>query len=180
MTCIIGMAKDGKVYMGGDSMASAGHNVRIQREKKVFPVGEFLIGTSGSIRGANLLKHKFSVPVNNGKDDFKYMVTEFVPAVRELFKDGGLSKIDNNVEEAESHLLVGYRGVIYNFFGDFQIDVYEEEFTATGCGKYYALGAMEGLGYNIDREPKETIIKALEIVGKYDAYVGAPYYVLEL
>ena len=180
MTCIIAVAENGKVYMGGDSRVSTGSGyTRVKREKKVFRIGEFLIGVSGSVRGDNLLKFSLDVSKNTGEDDFKYMVTSVVPVLRELFKDAGHSEIDNNVEGVGNYLLIGYRGVIYNFSGDFQIDVYVEDFTAVGTGRPYALGAMEALSEK-DILPELKIISALEIAGKYNAFVGAPYYVEEL
>jgi len=180
MTCIVAIAENGKVYMGGDSLVSTSSGYkRIKREKKVFKIGEFLIGVAGSVRGDNLLKFSLDVPKNTGKDDFKYVVTSVVPVLRELFRDAGHSEIDNNVEGVGNYLLIGYRGVIYNFNGDFQIDVYAEDFTAVGTGRPYALGAMEALNRK-KSSPKEKIISALEIAGKYNAFVGAPYYVEEL
>lgn len=179
MTCIVAIAENGKVYMGGDSLVSSGGYKRIKREKKVYKVGDFIIGHSGGIRGSNLLKFSLEVPKNNKKDDFEYMVAVVVPAIRELFKDGGYTSIDNNVEGTDSYLLIGYRGVIYNFYGDFQIDVYLEKFTAMGSGKSYALGALEVLE-DKKMSPERKVMRALQVAGKYNSFVGAPYYVEEL
>jgi len=180
MTCIVAIAENGKVYMGGDSLSSTGGGyTRIKKEKKVYKVGEFLIGSAGSIRGSNLLRFSLDVPKNTGKDDYKYIITVVVPIVRELFTEGGLTKIDNNEEGVIVYLLIGYRGVVYNFYGDFQIDVYAEDFTAMGSGRAYAMGVMESLS-ETELSPKEKIIRALQIAGKYNAFVGAPYYVEEL
>jgi len=179
MTCIVATVENGKVYMGGDSLVSSGGYSRIKREKKVYRVDEFLIGSAGSIRGSNLLRFSLNIPKNTGKDNFKYMVTVVVPIIRDLFKDEGYSKVDNNVEGINAQLLIGYRGVVYNLYGDFQVDIYAEDFTAVGSGKTYAVGAMEALN-KTTLSPKEKIISALEIVGKYNTFVGAPYYVEEL
>ena len=42
MTCIVGVAKNGKVYIGADSLGSNGFTKEIRKECKVFKNGEML------------------------------------------------------------------------------------------------------------------------------------------
>jgi len=49
MTCIVGVAKGGKVYIGADSLGSNGFTKEIRKECKVFKSGEFLVGVKGRL-----------------------------------------------------------------------------------------------------------------------------------
>lgn len=84
MTCIIGLADQGKVYIGADSIVSNGYTREITERSKVFRVGEFLIGSCGSIRMANVLQYHLSVrPIEEHEDVDRYMVVAFVEGVRD-------------------------------------------------------------------------------------------------
>lgn len=179
MTCIIGLEQDGKVYIGGDSCASHSWLSDVTALPKVFRVGEFLIGYTDSFRMGQILQHHLNIrPQNEGEPDDRYLVTEFVVAVRTALKEHGYAEINSNREEG-GHFLVGYRGHLYHVGGDFQINRSPRGFTACGGGMYYALGAMEALGFNEDMRanPDSRIMAALEVAGKWNPYVMPPYYV---
>lgn len=44
MTCIVGLAVNGKTYIGGDSAGVGGYDLTIRRDAKVFTNGEFAMG----------------------------------------------------------------------------------------------------------------------------------------
>lgn len=173
MTCIIGLVEDGRIYMGGDSMAAASWDARITKLRKVFHLKNFLIGYTTSFRMGQLLQYCLEVTPQNGEDDMAYMVNVFAEAVRQLFKDNGFSKIDSNQEEG-GVFLVGYKKHLYRIDNDFQVNEFQDGFDACGSGEGYALGAMKALGKT---SPKEQIVQALEIAGHFSNGVEAPYYV---
>lgn len=175
MTCIVGIAHEGKIYIGGDSMMSSGHMRHTMDGKKVFRVGEFLIGAAGSIREMNLLQYRLSPRVQHADetDDMRYMVEIFIEEVRTLLKTNGVMSINNNSESAWG-FLVGYRGNLYKVDNDLQIIKANPQIEAIGCGDEFALGAVYALK-NI--HPEKRILSALEIAGNLASYIGAPYYV---
>lgn len=173
MTCIIGLAHEGKVYMGGDSMQSDGWNRLVTTTRKVFRMGEFLIGTCGSIRMGQILQYHLVVRAHEeGEDDFHYIVTGFGEAVRAAFRELGYLKIESNREESGS-FMVGYRGQIYRFDSDLQVANYVNGVYACGVDTY-ALGAMLALEH---LPPVERIMRSLEITAQLSTVVDAPFYV---
>ena len=173
MTCIIGLVEDGRVYMGGDSMAAAAWDARTTKLRKVFKLKNFLIGYTTSFRMGQLLQYHLEITPQNGEDDMAYMVRTFAEAVRQLLKDNGFSKIDNNQEEGGT-FLIGYKGRLYRVDSDFQVNEFEEGYDACGSGEDYALGAMKALG---EISPKERIMQALSIAGHFSTGIKGPYYV---
>lgn len=175
MTCIVGLAHNGKVYMGGDSMAAGTWDKHVIATRKVFRVGEFLIGYTSSFRMGQILQYHLSVPQQqDGVTDERYMVVDFVEAVRDCLKDKGYASVNSNVEEA-GFFLVGYRGNLYYIASNFQVSQWASGIAAVGCGEPYALGAMVALGDKV--KPKQRILKALEITSELCNGVCAPFYV---
>jgi len=179
MTCIVGIAKDGKVYMGGDSFVSYDSRHQVSSKKKVFKTGQFLIGYTGSTRMGDLLRFeldvdRFDISVESR---LEYMVKVFIPAIRKLFQDGGYSKIVNN-EEVGGQFLVGFKGELFEIDTDFQVERYLKDYSAVGSGSPYAFGVLFTLARN-EYDPVEVIYQALEAAGEFDNFVGAPYYVLQ-
>jgi ATP-dependent protease HslVU (ClpYQ) peptidase subunit len=176
VTCIIGMAHDGHVYMGGDSMTVSGLDRFITSRQKVFRVGEFLIGTSGSIRMAQILRYHLAVRTQEeGEDDMHYLVVAFVEAFRDCLKQYGHAKVNSSQEDIDGVFLVGYRGKLYRVAQDMQIDTYQSQLAAIGCGGDYALGAVRAMSDEI--EPVQRLCRALEISAEFSAGVAAPFYV---
>jgi len=177
MTCIIGLVEDKKVYIGGDSYTSDGWHINETARRKIFEKDKFLIGTSGSIRVSQLLRHKISPRRQyENEDDDEYMVLAFADAVRETLKDSGAldSSGVGDAMGGRSQCLVGYKGKLYHFDMDFQVDRYAENFDAVGIGAHFAVAAMMALR---DMKPIERIKRALEITSHFCEGVRAPFYV---
>lgn len=176
MTCIIALEHDGKVYMGGDSAAVSGLERQAVVSPKVFILGEILIGYTTSFRMGQLLQYNLEVPENqHGDDDMRYLVANFVPAVRECLKNGGFTKIENGVEDGGA-FLIGYKGKVYLVASDFQVTRMRDGFAAVGCGATYALGALAAIDI-LDAE--KAVMLALEVSARFSAGVCAPFYVFQ-
>ncbi len=90
MTCIVGLAHGGRVYMGADSAGVAGLDIDTRRDPKLFKVGDLLIGFTTSFRMGQLLAYGFEPPPRPaGGDVRRWMVVDFVEAVRAVSGDGG-------------------------------------------------------------------------------------------
>lgn len=179
MTCIIGLIKNKKVYIGGDSAGVGGLDIIIRRDSKVFKTGKFIMGYTSSFRMGQLLRFKLKVKDQTEKqDDFEYMCTTFIDTVRKCLKDNGYTTIDNNVEEI-GHFLVGYNNHLYYIGGNLQVGESYESFESVGCGENYAKGAMEVL-IKSKQSPKTIINKALTIVTKFSAGVRPPFNIVEI
>jgi ATP-dependent protease HslVU (ClpYQ) peptidase subunit len=185
MTCIIGFAKEGKVYIGGDSAGVAGYSIQIRGDTKVFRNGPFIMGFTSSFRMGQLLHYVFEPPLHPvmnpdtnpvPMDDMKYMVSVFIPAVRECFKDGGFQKSKDSQDHGGT-FIVGYKGQMYEVDGDYQVAKLTDNIASVGCGSDLALGAMYALEHLY---PKERIKKSLEIVVHLNSGVRPPFVIEEL
>lgn len=180
MTCIVGIVDRGRAYIGADSAAASEWEVRATAIPKAFkvttkdPARPLLIGYTTSFRMGQILEYHLKVPDQDRKDDLGYMVRQFIPAVRECLKEHGFTRIENSVEEG-GQFLVGYCGVIYEIAPDFQVNVFEDEFAACGCGAPYALGALEVMQ---DSMPDIRIVRALEVAAHFSGGVKAPFRVI--
>lgn len=175
MTCIIAMEHEEKVYMGCDSAASSGWNNRPTVLPKVFQVGDFLIGYTSSFRMGQLLQYHLKVREREEESSMRYMVTGFVPAMRECLKEGGYAKVENNQEEI-GFFLVGYQGRVYTIADDMQVNRYQDGMSAVGCGANYALATLATLQDMDEKlDPEKAIMKSLEIAGRFSNGVSGPY-----
>jgi ATP-dependent protease HslVU (ClpYQ) peptidase subunit len=178
MTCVVGMIKNDRVYIGADSAAAtSGWTVRASALQKVFRHGSFLIGYTTSFRMGQILQYEVDYPEAEVYDE-TYMVTRFVPAVREKLKNLGYTKIDNNQEEG-GDFLVGVAGQLFLVSSDFQVNHFLDGMAAVGCGAEYALGALLVRRSFVGHDPETSIRVALETAAYFSGGVIGPFTVLE-
>ena len=182
MTCIVGVEREGVLYMSSDSAASdpSSLSLRILHDPKVFINDQMLIGCCSSLRVQQLLQHSLVPPDKpERKDDLAYLVTDFMDAVRATQKDKGSMKKEDELETQDSHFLIGYNGRLYYVEDDFQVYRTNDPWAAVGCGADLALGALYATK-NSAMAPQERIIIALEAAVEYSAGVRPPFHHLKL
>lgn len=186
MTCIVGsVAADRTVWMGGDSAGISGWSLTVRKDPKVFRAGPFLIGFTTSFRMGQLLQ--FKLPNEGWPRDrtsiepFAFMVTEFIPAVRRIFADGGFRKKEGEVESGGT-FLVGYAGRLFRIDSDFQVGEPAGMFDAAGCGEDIARGAMAATFLMNKEHPYHDVVirNALLVTEQHSAGVRAPFTILNL
>jgi ATP-dependent protease HslVU (ClpYQ) peptidase subunit len=171
MTCIVGVAKDGKVYLGGDSAGVSGLDITIRKDKKVFTNGEFVMGFTSSFRMGQILQYEFKPPEVTKDDMMEFMVCDFVPAIRQCFKEHGYSKIESN-REVGGTFLVGVRGRLFAIQGDFQVAESVYGYQAVGCGEAYALGSLHA---TTEVKPDDRLKVALLAAEEFSGGVRQPF-----
>jgi ATP-dependent protease HslVU (ClpYQ) peptidase subunit len=180
MTCIAAVVEGDRIWMGGDSAFSERWSMSLvaRANQKVFRNGPFLIGVCGSARVLDVLRYTFKPPKQpRGVDVSRYMRSVFIDAVRAAMKDAGVMWKENNLEEIESSVLVGYRGRLFCIEGDFQVGEAIDDFSAVGSGGDVALGALtvtEGV------PARKRLLAALGAAERYNAGVRRPFYVQSL
>jgi hypothetical protein len=179
MTCIVGIAEKGNVYLGGDSAGVGGLSITIRSDEKVFHNGPFIMGYTTSFRMGQLLRYKFNPPKQTVKqDDMEYMVNDFIDAVRACFADGGYGKSSSKEDNHGGCFLVGYNGILYQIDSDFQVGIPTAQYASVGCGEDLALGALHATK---GQKPEVRLKAALEAATTFSAGVAAPYvYVKQL
>ena len=171
-TCIIGLKYKGRVYIGGDSQGTGGYEKMTMLGRKVFRLGDMLLGYCGSYRAGQILKYSLKLPPHpTGADAHKYLCTTFINSVRTAFKKGGILEVENQTETGHD-FIIGYKKRLFGIYSDNQ--VWESKmFLSMGCGAEYAYGALAAVG----GDPRKRIIKALKVSGMFSTGVGPPYYV---
>lgn len=178
MTCIIGIEYDGKVYIGGDSLVTQGWDCGVVSGQKVFRLGDFLIGCSGSVRMQNAVQYQLDIRVQSDDEtDEHYILTGLIETMRQRLKDNAISTNENGAEETDGALLVGYHGKLYEVGIDYSIMRFQRGYDAIGAGGDFALGALTVLKESEVFQPIEALIQALTISGRFSNTVAAPYYV---
>lgn len=171
MTCIVGIVKNGKVYVGGDSASSNGYDMSLRPNEKVFVRDGVVFGVCGSWRANDLLKYHLQVPGPHGDDLKLYIATTFLDAVRDCFKVGGYAEKENEVETTSSMFFVGMSGRLFEISTDYQV-AEVHEYSAIGTGADAALGALYA---TLKRSPMTRIRIALEAAEQFNAFVRGPF-----
>lgn len=174
MTCVAGIAHGGKVWIGGDSAGVSGWSLRVRADEKVFRSGHLVMGFTTSFRMGQLLRYGLKVPEQTGKDDYGFLCTTFVDAVRECLKAGGYATKENEAEKGGDFLL-GYRGNLYHVAADYQVARAAVGFDAVGCGRDVAIGA---LAVTPKQPPRRRILTALKAAEDFNAAVRGPFAVV--
>lgn len=178
MTCIVGVVHKGKVWLGGDSAGVDGDSLSsVPRvDKKIFRNGPFIMGFTTSFRMGQLLTYAFDPPRPHGDEDLmRFMVTDFVDAVRHCLMKGGFAERKDEVETGGT-FLVGYDGRLFNIAGDYQVGENSHGFDACGCGEELALGSL--FTTKSQSDPKARLKTALMAAGEFSGGVRPPYYVI--
>ena len=182
MTCIVGIERDGEVWMGGDSALtdSATMALRVMEDEKIFMNDQMLIGCCSSLRTLQLMRYAFVQPdKGERKDDVSFLATDFMDAVRNMQREKGIMKREADVEVQDAHFLIGYNGRLYVVEDDHQVYRTRDGFAAIGCGSDLALGAMYALRSST-RSPEEIIEIALEAAETFSAGVKRPFHIMKL
>lgn len=175
MTCIVGIVAGNRVIIAGDSAAVDHRNVvSVRFDRKVFRLGDLVMGFTTSFRMGQLLAFGFTPPAPRaGQDEFAYLATDFIEAVRQRFRDGGFTQIKDAREEG-GQFLVGTRGRLFEIDTDFQLGEPTCGFASVGSAYQVALGSLHAT-----REwlaPEVRLLEALGAAMLFNACVRAPFH----
>ncbi|WP_426730217.1 hypothetical protein [Myxococcus faecalis] len=176
MTCIAGVVARGRVYLGGDSAGVAGYELTVRADTKVFSTGPFLVGFTSSFRMGQVLRHAFSPPPLPKRPGAlgRYMVVDFVDAVRAALKDKGWAAKQSE-QELGGTFLVGVSGHLFRVESDYQVAESRDGFDAVGCGSEAARGALFAARH---LKPEARVRMALRAAERFSAGVRGPFRVV--
>lgn len=181
MTCIVAVAKDGKVYMGGDSaMTDEGAGIVSRMHlPKVFIKGEFIVGYAGNARFGKILQHSFTYPrppanVKTSEQLDAFMNGVVITEFRKQAQEMSLEK----EEKEDFQVLIGLRGHLFEFNEDWAVFEVGRNYNSVGSGAAVALGSL----YTTEtwKDPNKRIRVALEASSLYTPYVGEPFDILSV
>lgn len=176
MTCIVGIAQDNVVTIGGDSAGVGGYSIQLRADTKVFRTANYVMGFTTSFRMGQLLRYGELPPAPTAEESWdldRFMATTFVDAVRKTLSSGGFLKTNSGVEEGGT-FLVGVRGALYEVHGDFQVARTLDGYGAVGCGEDLALGALHATA-GTDLTARERVETALLAAEHHSAGVAGPF-----
>lgn len=134
MSCVVGLVRDGCVWIGADSAATTDEGLQyICKQGKVFCKGTALIGATGSTRLMNLLELE---PAPEFADDISLVVGW----MRKIVEDEG-----SEDEDFVLSCLVGLDGKLFVVAVDCGVIEPMQGYWAIGSGGNFALGAMSVL-----------------------------------
>lgn len=175
MTCIVGLIENDKVYLGADSLASNGFVKDVKSQPKVFKLGDFIIGTTGSQRMSQILRFSTELPKIYDTEIFEFMCTKFVDTLRSIYGDKGFLQKTSDGDEKGGFILVGYKNRLFEIQSDFSIVEVLDNFMAVGSGMYHAQSAMYILQDDKTLTPEQKLTKALESAEKFVVSVQRPF-----
>jgi len=175
MTCIIGIAQGGRVWMGADTYMGS-MDLVYRAESKLFRAGNFLIGGAGGWRYCQLLAYALKLsPPKKGRDIRHYMATDFARAIRAAVSEYGcMEKDEDGSDSVGSRALIGAGGCLFNFDGVLSHIPIEDGFAAIGSGAHVAMGSLYET-QNSDLKPGERLSRALEAAEALTDGVRRPF-----
>ena len=167
MSTVVGIVQDGVAYIGSDGLATTdeGYRRNVGSVKKIFKLGQYLIGVVGSPRCIQLvINHLFPPPEN---------VMDFPDLLLDLFKEKDCLVYDDNqtAMQQTNFLIATPQGKMYEILCDFQmneIDMY----TAMGSGAHFAFGSL--FTTNKQKDAKTRLDLALKAASYFDSCTGYP------
>lgn len=175
MTCIAGVVDGREVLIGGDSAGvGVGFGLRVRNDRKVFANGAFVFGFTTSFRMGQLIAFGFEPPKppDDEGDLMRFMVVDFINAIRTRLKEGGFVKISDQVESGGA-FLVGVHGRLFHVQADFQVGEAAHGFDACGSGDMLALGSLHS---TVGRPAQERVLAALQAAEAFNAGVRGPFF----
>lgn len=183
MTCIAGAIRHGEVCIGGDAVSLKGSQAaRVGTEGKVFRVGEFLIGSAGTVRAHQLIRYLFNPPpIEN--EVISYMVQRFIPVLRELMKENG-EECDSKdgKREMDARFLIGVRGRLFEIDPGYGVFECKAPYAAIGCADQEALAAMYVANRLLDQyvSAQAIVENGLLAAAEFDTSIRPPFTMMML
>ena len=136
MTCIVGIASEGIVYIGGERAASDGNIVISTRRPKVGIKGDWAYGFSGSYGTGQLIELINLPKVLKNDDPYNILRLVVVEELRKAYESFG-----RDLEDNAADWLIGCKGRLFELSsGDWGVIEIEE--SSIGSGNDIALGSL--------------------------------------
>ncbi len=182
MTCIVGIESPHSVTLGADSWSSSIcglSNSLGPQEAKVFLTEFGVMGSSGSSRLANCLRHLLKVempkkPLIDALSRHRWMIERFVPAVRKMANKQGLElrSLKDDEDDDSGEMLVGLGNSLFHVGCDLAVERAGFGFYAIGQGAPYAMGALYERTFS---DPFVGVKHALGAAEKFCMFVRKPF-----
>lgn len=165
--------------MGADSLGSSGGFQEVNNVSKVFHNElNVIIGGTTTFRHLDLLHYAkfFTEDELKLTIDHKYMVTEFIPKIYDLFNKGVYDQSENN---RGGNFLIGVKNKLFEVQADYSVLDPLTGYSSVGCGCYSAMGSLYATSSkNMKLSPEEQIKIALKSAEINCGGVGKPFIII--
>ena len=172
MTTIVAIVKNGNVTMGADAQVTDNARPNIHpKMEKISKINGWLIAGSGDSQPCDIMQNMFTPPVPTAKERenlYKFMITKFIPAMRECLDENGWKK-DENDKDSGFNMLFAFDGEVFDIGDDFSVLLNSDGIYGIGNGSQFAIGALYA---------GATVDKALEIAANNDIYTSGPFQIV--
>ena len=186
MTCIIGMEKNGVVYIAGDSAGSnSNHDVTVIAEDKIAKRGNLIYGVAGQFRPHQILSYYVDFTDFDEDAELEEFLHQYlIPSFMDSLRDNGALIIEDSEENMWATFLIGYKGKLVLLQRDFGVLSSTNGLLGIGTGGSYALSAVHVLDemtkeHGIELPPHELLFKAMESAEIYNGGVRRPFIVMD-
>jgi ATP-dependent protease HslVU (ClpYQ) peptidase subunit len=167
MSCVIGIVKGKKVWLGAESCASTGDGERrYTKLKKIFKNGPYLIGFVGNVRPGQVVMPNWKPP----KD-----IKDFPDALIEQFTIKGCIGTDSEDQTIiqGTNFLIAFKNRLYEILIDFQMNEIGT-YSAIGSGSDFATGSLHTTS-SMKFTPEKRITLALDAAVHHSTSCDGPY-----
>ncbi len=157
MTVVIAAQHKGRVIMAADSMTTGGWERIYADRTKLWVAGQYLIGSSGSVRASQVIRHHTDWPKFRPDEDTDveaFLVRRVVPAIRAAVDGQGVVTVRDGCDDFNASLLIAWGHHVAEIDGRGCALVRKSGAVAIGSGYAEALGALG------DRRNRKAVVEA--------------------
>ena len=175
MTVLVGIAHEGRVYLGADTAETWGYQ-QYSVPTKLWAHAGFVFGATGCTRVGQIVEHRLVVPARSeGVNLMRWLVNDFTDAIRTAKREAGYEEKSTTGVEQGPMLLFGVAGRLFTMASSFAISEHSE--FAMGSGAAVALGSLHtSAQYAIG--VRTRIDLALQAACAHDIYCKPPFTIL--
>lgn len=184
MSCIVGIkdVENNSVYIGSDSIVTAGEAIVYPNYQKVFLNRNLIIGVVGSVSISDVVKDILKKPpyALGGSTSSSVLLDEFPNLFKNMATDKGLIQTSDLVEGMtfpyfDGELLISNGQSLFRLHSTFDISEIAEPYCAIGRGDDVATGVMFSRSTPTVTDPEDILFSALAAAYRYSVWVRPPF-----
>ena len=161
-TTIVGVKRNGKTVIGGDSQAQLGEHFIIKdsvvKVRRIYD-GKVIVGIAGVVSDAFAMLRKLESNLQKFSGNLQRAVVEL---------ESVWQSVDTAYRKLEAHIIVANDSEMYLLTGgDGNVIKPDDGVISIGSGSYFALAAAKALLDNTDLDARQIVEKSLLIASHY-------------
>lgn len=175
MTVVLAETEGRSIIFAADSAGAKGDEIYTIGLPKVFALGPYLFGYTGSYRIGQILRHYVELPDPPEIHPERFLVREAVPILRQAVNDQGAALHGPGFLGEKTAILVAFHGRIWCIGTDLTV-LPETSYAAIGSGRLRAYGALHALNAAGVEPARKRLELTLAATAEYTANVRPPWH----